>query len=81
MLEEEAVDIDGSEPPSVALPPERHGNRGRPAVPAPRTTVSVPSIRDEDDEWADADPDDDTEYDWFPSVHLDEEEEYELDSD
>ncbi|KAG8899247.1 hypothetical protein FRB99_006848, partial [Tulasnella sp. 403] len=37
-------------------------------------TLAAPGTGDEDDAWADDDPDDDTEFDWFPPVLLDEDE-------
>lgn len=56
-MEEEEVDVDTTEPPEEKI------GKGRLV-----SVLAAPGQGDEEDAWADEDPDDDTEFDWFPPV-------------
>ncbi|KAG8850263.1 chromatin binding protein [Tulasnella sp. 330] len=84
-VEEEDVDVDTMESAVITSNKDVATTSVRPVAAAAlaSTTAAAATTKgqdvrpvfaggdDEDDRWADADPDDDTEYDWFPPVHLD----------
>ncbi|KAG9015956.1 chromatin binding protein [Tulasnella sp. 427] len=65
-VEEEEVDVEEIEPPEQKLA------KGRLV-----SILAPPGKGDEEDTWADEDPDDDTQFDWFPPVLMDDEEDEE----
>lgn len=60
-MEEEEVDVDTVEPPEEKI------TKGRLV-----SVLVAPGQGDEEDAWADEDPDDDVEFDWFPPVMMEE---------
>ncbi|KAG8942993.1 chromatin binding protein [Tulasnella sp. 424] len=60
-VEEEEVDVDTVEPPEEKI------TKGRLV-----SVLAAPGQGDEEDAWADEDPDDDVEFDWFPPVMMEE---------
>ncbi|KAG8994754.1 chromatin binding protein [Tulasnella sp. JGI-2019a] len=94
-VEEEDVDVDTMESNVITSSKETATTNGRPTLVAGAISTSTAAVvtstkgqdvrpvfaggDDEDDRWADADPDDDTEYDWFPPVNLDGEDDEEDD--
>ena len=69
-VEEEEVDVDTLDP----MPNSPVTNGTFRAVGGPRQAVTTSAEENEDDAWADGDPDDDVVFDWFPPVQLDDEE-------